>query len=192
MKDFIYIGSSPCEESCAQVGEDDYERKSRDECRRFIRDIRLELGPEPEGARLTSRSFPHDYGSYREVICEYDNENEEAVAYALKCESNAPAYWRPEPWPEPQAEETDWDTRRKMWEQETGRPHPMSLGAVLESKGVSVDAALGGEYDEIGKLIEAAGLEDSSGLRRAIASAKGVGEVRRLLNARADESRKRE
>lgn len=158
--DYITIGSTPCEEECAQVGCEDYRRKAMDEGKRFIRDIRLKLGPEPEGARLTIRGFPHDFGTYYEVCCIFEVENEEATAYALRCEAEAPEVWSKEPWPEPthdhpeerfdptRCEACAWDQRRKLWEQETGRPHPMSLGAVLNGGGI-LAARVRASYDVI-------------------------------------------
>lgn len=89
--DYLSIGSGPCEEACVQVSSDLTAMKA--ECWRFINLIRKHLGPEPEGARLKVKSFPHDFGSYLEVVCFYDENNEAASDYALKCESDAPANW---------------------------------------------------------------------------------------------------
>ena len=94
MFDYINIGPAPAEEDCAQVGDDDdYYVKAKIECRKFIELIRKELGPEPEGAKLVVKSFPHDFGNYCEVVCRYDVENEKAVEYAFKCEADAPTTW---------------------------------------------------------------------------------------------------
>jgi hypothetical protein len=56
MRDVLPIGSSPCEEPCAQVGQPEYYQKARQECRRFMQWLRQHLGPEPEGARLAVTS----------------------------------------------------------------------------------------------------------------------------------------
>lgn len=93
MKDTIEIGSSPCDEDCVQVGADSYELLAREECNRFIELIRKKLGPEPEGARLFVKSNPHDFGTYLEVACRFDDENEAATRYAYRCEAEAPATW---------------------------------------------------------------------------------------------------
>jgi hypothetical protein len=93
MRDYISIGSSPPEESCQQVGSQDYPRKARIECRQYIEALRKHLGPEPEGARLYIQSNPHDFGTYYEVNCEYEDDNEEATAYAFKCEGEGPMTW---------------------------------------------------------------------------------------------------
>ena len=94
MRDYIDIGSSPAEEDCAQVGSPDYYKRAKTECARFIALIRKVLGPEPDGAHLAVKSFPHDWGTYHEVVCHFDDQDEEAVKYALLCESEAPRTWQ--------------------------------------------------------------------------------------------------
>ena len=93
MRDYINIGSSPCEEDCVQVGAENYAQLARVECQRFIEAIRQTIGPEPDGACLRVKSFPHDFGSYMEVVCYYEEDNEEATKYAFKCESESPSTW---------------------------------------------------------------------------------------------------
>jgi hypothetical protein len=93
MRDTMELGPAPCDEDCAQVGTPDYPERSRAECQRYIARIRQVLGPEPEGARLTVKTFPHDFGTYREVVIVYDDENAEAQTYAYRCEGEAPARW---------------------------------------------------------------------------------------------------
>jgi hypothetical protein len=93
MRDYLELGPTPCNEPCAQVGEDDYTARAFAECRRYIECIRKMLGNEPDGARLGIKAFPHDFGNYHEVVCYYDDDNEEAVNYAFKCESDGPKTW---------------------------------------------------------------------------------------------------
>lgn len=93
-RDYINIGPTPPDEKCAQVGADDYHAISKRECAAYIRQLRRVLGNEPNGARLSTKRFDHEYGSYLEVICYYDDTNEAALDYALKCESNeGPMKW---------------------------------------------------------------------------------------------------
>lgn len=92
-RDVIEIGPSPCEEACAQVGRDDYYSQAMKECSAFIRQLRRVFGPEPEGARLYVRANPHDYGTYHEVACRYEDTNEQASQYAWRCEAETPANW---------------------------------------------------------------------------------------------------
>ena len=71
IKDSLYIGEAPWDESCAQVGTDMYPVNARKEWQRFIEQIRWHYGPEPEGARLYIKSNPHDFGSYLSVECTF-------------------------------------------------------------------------------------------------------------------------
>lgn len=89
--DFFNIGSSPPEEGCAQVGDVDYSEKSRQECQRYIQVLRAKLGPEPETAQLRVKSFPHDFGTYREVVCYW--QDQAGMDYALLCEGAGPLNW---------------------------------------------------------------------------------------------------
>jgi hypothetical protein len=92
--DYVVIGSSPSEESCVQVitGES-YLPEMRKECNRFIERIREVCGDEPEEARLKVKEFPHDFGPYLEVVCEFCVDNEWAEEYAYFVEENAPITW---------------------------------------------------------------------------------------------------
>jgi hypothetical protein len=89
-RDYIDIGSTPANEECAQVGSDNYYEKARKECATFIGQIRREFGPEPGSARLGIKGNPHDFGTYYEVVCYYDDNDETGMDYAFKCESSAP------------------------------------------------------------------------------------------------------
>jgi hypothetical protein len=80
-------------EGCAQVGDDDYRDVAMRECRAYIEAIRKKLGPEPEGATLRVKSFPHDHGTYYEAVCIYDPNESQAVEYAFRCEAEAPSTW---------------------------------------------------------------------------------------------------
>jgi hypothetical protein len=93
MRQYLEIGPVPCEEECAQVGQDDYHERARPECIRFIKAIRATVGAEPEGASLVVKSNPHDFGSYLEVAVRYDEDVPGALDYALKVEAEAPANW---------------------------------------------------------------------------------------------------
>ncbi|MEX3929771.1 hypothetical protein AB4Y36_38170 [Paraburkholderia sp. BR10936] len=93
MKDVVYIGASPASEHCAQVGTADYSSHARLQCRAFINLIRRELGDEPEGARLGIKGESHEFGTYYEVVCWYDDEDAAATNYAYDAERSAPDMW---------------------------------------------------------------------------------------------------
>ncbi len=93
MRDFVTLGPTPCDEPCACVGEEDYRARALTECRRFILLLRRTFGPEPDGAWLSAKWFPHDFGAHCEVVCSFDTDIPESVAYVLRCEENAPPTW---------------------------------------------------------------------------------------------------
>ena len=93
MRDLVYVGSSPPQESCAQVGSDNYHDRARRECKAYVNLLRRALGPEPEGASLSVMSCPHDFGTYLEVVCYVDPEKPRSIDYALRCESDGPQCW---------------------------------------------------------------------------------------------------
>ena len=92
MRDYINIGSVPSGEDCQQVPYSDYGLMLR-ECKQYIEAIRKVVGQEPIGAYLKVKAFPHDFGTYHEVVCEFDSDNRESFEYALKCENQAPCTW---------------------------------------------------------------------------------------------------
>lgn len=95
MKEYMQIGSAPYNVDCAQVGSTayNYDARSRIECYAFLDQIKRVCGEPPEGAGIIVKSFPHDFGAYREVCVVYDDQNEEATQYAFKCESADIGEW---------------------------------------------------------------------------------------------------
>ena len=94
MRDEVYwLGCCPALEDAVQVGVEDYDRLAQEQCRRYQAAIRLVLGDEPAGARLTVRSQSHDYGRYYECAVVFDPSNEAAREYAERCERQAPTTW---------------------------------------------------------------------------------------------------
>lgn len=90
--DYIYIGETPAEENCEQVGDNYNPSRARAECKAFINQIRREFGPEPQGARLRIKTENHDFGSYLSVICQYACDNQTAADYAYQVECPAPRW----------------------------------------------------------------------------------------------------
>jgi len=94
MRDYIDIGSAPYDEHCVQVQPGvDYLPAMREECKRFIKRIREVHGDEPDSAELAIKSNPHDFGTYLAVVCYYWEDDEEALAYAIKCQDEMPSRW---------------------------------------------------------------------------------------------------
>lgn len=91
--EILNLTCTPHDEPCAQVGSDGYRKNSFLECEALIDQLRRKYGPEPAGARLKMISNPHDFGTYYEVGIQYNEDNEEAVEYALLLESGIPSNW---------------------------------------------------------------------------------------------------
>lgn len=92
-EDIYWLGPAPAGEDCVQVGSPDYARDAKAECRAYIEAIRKVCGREPEGARLTIKSQPHDFGSYYEVAVVFDGNDQAAAEYAAKCDEHTPTTW---------------------------------------------------------------------------------------------------
>jgi hypothetical protein len=91
---YIDIGPTPYDEECepANVPSSNYKRM-REECNAFLRQLRRQLGTEPEGARLAVKHERDGNDGYYEVVCHYDTNHPASVEYAFKCESEMPAKW---------------------------------------------------------------------------------------------------
>lgn len=89
MNDYLNIGSVPYDEDCAQVGSEDYETRSRLECVAFREQCKRVLADKFDDVCIivSIKSFPHDFGTYREVVAIYDPDNQQEVEQALYLES---------------------------------------------------------------------------------------------------------
>lgn len=96
MKEHITLGSSPVGEVCAQVGSPNYEARSIDECETYKKQLARrfeEVHQRKTLCTLRVKSFPHDFGSYLEVIVEYNPLIHDEVAEALWFEGHLPEIW---------------------------------------------------------------------------------------------------
>lgn len=96
MKDLIYLGPCPADETCVGVDDPAYEALGPLQCLRWIKLLRSTFGPEPDGARLFVKANPHDLGTYHEVVCEFDDDRAAyplAMDYALRCDWEQPPTW---------------------------------------------------------------------------------------------------
>jgi hypothetical protein len=110
MNSYLELSSSPYGENCAQVGSDDYNDKSRIECKAYIQQLNRLFPSLQEGCNFGVKSFPHDFGSYREVCiiypeklenclnddnCDEDStcENCKAMKLIYDIENNLPENW---------------------------------------------------------------------------------------------------
>ena len=92
MRDYLTLGPTPTGEDCEQVP---YENpaKAKKECRVFKEQLIRQFGEPPFGADLVVKSFPHDFGSYHEVVAYFDDQIPESVEYAFKLEGQTPEEW---------------------------------------------------------------------------------------------------
>jgi hypothetical protein len=95
MYEYVYLGSSPCDEECAQVGSNNYSERERKEIRAYIGQLTriLELlgfkqETWPDSFALVRKSESHDFGSYAEVCAKFRDDDEDACNLAYVLESN--------------------------------------------------------------------------------------------------------
>jgi hypothetical protein len=92
--DHIDLGSAPADSRCAQLGaDDDYESRARRECRALIHQFKRGCGEPPSGTFSRIMANPHDFGVYYSVAVHFDPNDADAVAYAYRCDEEAPSEW---------------------------------------------------------------------------------------------------
>lgn len=91
---YITLGPTPAGECCEQIGPNcNYDRMKK-ECRVYIHQLeRMFPDAEKSNARFAVMSFPHDFGTYKEVVVKYDEMVEDSVNFAFHVESNLPEEW---------------------------------------------------------------------------------------------------
>ncbi|WP_066732969.1 hypothetical protein [Cupriavidus sp. D384] len=115
----IEVGPVPAEESCAQVGHDDYSKRSRRECAVYIRQLQRIFGyPDPAILRFERRGFAHELGRYHEVVAIMT-----AKGADLFDESKLPSEWDHIA----RAELTWLRLQRHWWETVQARPSAIAL-----------------------------------------------------------------
>jgi len=88
MRDYLELGPVPADEDCQQVGTTDYDyAKDTADLRRYKALLETRW---PE-AQFAIKSFPHEFGTYREVVVYFDTEEENPLAFEI--EANLPRTW---------------------------------------------------------------------------------------------------
>jgi hypothetical protein len=152
MHDHMEIGCAPSDEPCVNVGEENYYPRAKEECARFIELTRKKLGDEPPGARLAVKSNPHDFGSYLEVVCYFEDTDEEARHYAFLCESEAPRTWQDDqPLPKKQYSVTAYLSCRLQLTVEAESKHMAALRAKAEARAKAQES--GFEMDDFDEVV---------------------------------------
>lgn len=92
-KDYMSIGCTPAAEDCVQVSQTEYYLdRMLDECRRYKEMLQAKFA-DCTKVTIKVKQFPHDFGTYAEVVAEYDSNDPIATAQAIHIENNAPQYW---------------------------------------------------------------------------------------------------
>ena len=92
-KDYLNIAPSPAGEQCEQLGDNYDAKRATAECRALAHQLVRLLGEPPFGAYFQIKTFPHDFGSYKELCVVFNDEDEAATDYAYKCENELPELW---------------------------------------------------------------------------------------------------
>lgn len=93
MQDYLSISSVPAGEDCAELGSENYYNRAKAEIKALKNQMIRIVGEPPFGAILKMKGFPHDFGTYYELVVVYNDDNEEAEEYAFKCENELPEFW---------------------------------------------------------------------------------------------------
>jgi hypothetical protein len=83
---FSLSTTTPHEEKCASVGDDNYSLNARLEARAYINQLVRAYGEPPEGSRFKITNNPHDFGCYKDIDYIYSDENEAHIDYLCKIE----------------------------------------------------------------------------------------------------------
>jgi hypothetical protein len=93
MRDVITLGPAPIEEEWARIDQPDYHNRAHAHCSVYVQQLRRQFGREPQGAALQIDSLPIGTGNCLMVVCYFDAENQDALAYALRCDREALKTW---------------------------------------------------------------------------------------------------
>ena len=95
MLDYLNFGSTPSDEDCAQVGGPDYQNRANKELDAYKAQLeRMFPGLEThKHMKFKKMWFPHDFGSYGEIVITFDVDNELEAATAIEIEWNTPTNW---------------------------------------------------------------------------------------------------
>jgi hypothetical protein len=95
MLDYLNLGPTPTNEDCAQVGSPDFEKRANRQLDAYKAQLeRMFPGLKThKSMEFKKMWFPHDFGSYGEIVIVYDADNELEAATAIEIEWNTPTHW---------------------------------------------------------------------------------------------------
>jgi hypothetical protein len=91
-----WLGPTPCYEECSDIGQDDFKRLNRLECRTFLAQLSrlFPIPAELEGkVQYGIQVETHDYGQYREVVLRGLGHIAQVATFTAHVESHAPMNW---------------------------------------------------------------------------------------------------
>jgi len=91
--EYIELGPVPAGEDCVQVGDPEYNALARNECLRYIELLLQKFPTDNTNNFFSIKKFTHDFGSYYEVVCNFDSSDIDSVDFAYHVESNLPETW---------------------------------------------------------------------------------------------------
>lgn len=93
-RDKLWLGVTPAEEDCIQMGAKDYDDvAARKEARRHVELLEAVFPERPDGVSFRISREQHDLGSYLDVVIAFDNEVEVQQDFAFFVEAHAPTTW---------------------------------------------------------------------------------------------------
>ena len=87
--DYLTLGPTPYGEDCQQLGPNYNPALANLEMKVYLAQLRREF---PQ-AILKIKHFPHDFGTYGEVVAIFDEDNYESEEAAFDAENNLPEFW---------------------------------------------------------------------------------------------------
>jgi hypothetical protein len=93
MRDFITLGPAPTGEEWARIDQPDYRARAHAHCSAYLRQLRRQFGVEPPGAELHVTALRIPNGTCLMVVCYFETDCEDALAYALQCDTAALRVW---------------------------------------------------------------------------------------------------
>lgn len=92
--DYFYLSPTPVDEDCAQLGTDGFRKQATKEMTAFCGQLYRQFPLAKEkGVYFRIKWENHDFGQYGEVVAAYDQDDDEAMNYALFVEHNIPERW---------------------------------------------------------------------------------------------------
>jgi hypothetical protein len=107
MRDVITLGPAPAGEPWARIDQCGYTERAHAHCSAYMRQLRRQFGSEPRGAELQETAVSIPGGSCLMVVCYFETEHVDALAYALRCDTDALTTWDSEARRELSAYESD-------------------------------------------------------------------------------------